>query len=62
MAMVSSSKAPQKPFCKKVVSKGFYKKIDKNPNSFSLSFLLSRSGVFLGEVKTTTNKFQSKKN
>jgi hypothetical protein len=54
------SKTLQKTFCKKVVSKSFYNKIDqKKHNRFSFDFPLSRFWAFLGEgVQKHDKKYQ----
>jgi hypothetical protein len=51
-----STKTLKKTFYKKVVSKSFYKQIEKNRNRLSLGFVLSRFWAFLGEgsKKNTT--------
>jgi hypothetical protein len=50
-----SSQTLQKKFYKKIVSKSFYKKIDKTiPNRFFIDFVLSRFWAFLGEGSSKT--------
>jgi hypothetical protein len=44
----------KKHFTKKIVSKSFYKKIDKNPKPIFSRFCLSRFWAFLGEGSSKT--------